>query len=233
MGQLQAMKIASYVMKTDAGFAPNPYFGFCTLSACTPNYRNYDISPGDWIVGVSDSASGNRLVYAMNISETMDHDAYFRDERFAEKKPDPSGSWQKRCGDNIYCRDERGDWVSFACVYHTEPEFLDRDTRHSKVYVAEEFYYLGDRMIRVPDDLADVLHAGRGLRYERDPTRVRRFLEWLKRNVHPGLQGRPRHRSLESGCGTRTSGLSQKLSKLPGRRGGCRPASKRISTNCR
>ena len=39
-------------MKVDSGFAPNPYFGYCTLAACTPNHMRAKIEPGDVIVGV-------------------------------------------------------------------------------------------------------------------------------------------------------------------------------------
>ena len=34
------MKLLKYVMTSDKGLAPNPYFGVCSLALCTPNHRN-------------------------------------------------------------------------------------------------------------------------------------------------------------------------------------------------
>ncbi|SSY70238.1 hypothetical protein [Alysiella crassa] len=34
------MKIISYVVKYDYGFAPNPYHGFLTLATCKPVIRS-------------------------------------------------------------------------------------------------------------------------------------------------------------------------------------------------
>ena len=102
-------KLATYVMTTDSGFAPNPFYGYCTLAACTPNHRPYRIEPGDWIVGTSPTGIGNKLIYAMHVSEVMDHDDYYHDKRFARKKPALNGSWRNRCGDNIYHKTRKGD----------------------------------------------------------------------------------------------------------------------------
>ncbi|WP_225761747.1 hypothetical protein [Acinetobacter sp. Marseille-P8610] len=33
------MKIFSYVVSRDFGFAPNPFFNFCTLATCKPKIR--------------------------------------------------------------------------------------------------------------------------------------------------------------------------------------------------
>ena len=37
---MQAMKLLKYVMTSDKGLAPNPYFGVCSLALCTPNHMN-------------------------------------------------------------------------------------------------------------------------------------------------------------------------------------------------
>ena len=34
-----SVRLCSYVVKYDTGFAPNPFWGFCTLAACTPNHQ--------------------------------------------------------------------------------------------------------------------------------------------------------------------------------------------------
>ena len=194
------MKIASYVMTTDSGFAPNPFYGYCTLGACTPNHRPYRIDPGDWIVGTSTAATGNRLIYAMRVSEVLDHHEYYSDSRFARKKPRLSGSWKKRCGDNIYYRDSKGRWVSEACVHHTEPAALEKDTKYSKVYISKEFYYFGEGMIEIPKSLEYVAHSTQGLKYVRDWEQVQAFVDWLTSNYSPGIHGSPRHRDEDERC---------------------------------
>jgi hypothetical protein len=44
------MVLHSYVVARDYGFAPNPFFGVCTLATCKPLIRRI-AHIGDWIVG--------------------------------------------------------------------------------------------------------------------------------------------------------------------------------------
>ena len=66
------MKLLKYVMTSDKGLAPNPYFGVCSLALCTPNHRNARLDVGDWIVGHSSKATGNKLIYAMRVTQGSD-----------------------------------------------------------------------------------------------------------------------------------------------------------------
>ena len=51
-------RIHSYVVRYDSGFAPNPFYGYCTLATCKPSIRKgADI--GDWVVG---SGSNDRNI---------------------------------------------------------------------------------------------------------------------------------------------------------------------------
>src|SRR5438132_14058913 len=104
------MRVCSYVVVYDKGFSPNPFGGFCTLAACTPNHQGLRLGQGDWLLGHGSAARGNRLIYAMRIADVLDFDDYYRDRRFAAKKPQ-HGGWRERCGDNIYFRDESGRWA--------------------------------------------------------------------------------------------------------------------------
>ena len=67
------LKLHSYIVKIDDGFAPNPFYGFCTLATCKPNVRSV-AQIGDWVLGTG--ASGNKrsgtLVYAMRVTEKND-----------------------------------------------------------------------------------------------------------------------------------------------------------------
>jgi len=40
-------ELHSYVVARDYGFAPNPFFGFCTLATCKPRLRSV-AQVGDW-----------------------------------------------------------------------------------------------------------------------------------------------------------------------------------------
>jgi len=81
------MKLCSHVIKHDCGLAPNPFHGYCTTALCTPSHMRARLEEGDWLIGVSPRRDGNRLVYAMRISECLSMNEYFHDERFESKKP--------------------------------------------------------------------------------------------------------------------------------------------------
>ena len=44
------MTIYSYVVARDYGFAPNPFYGCCTLATCKPIIRRM-AQVGDWVIG--------------------------------------------------------------------------------------------------------------------------------------------------------------------------------------
>ena len=81
------MKLHSYVVTHDTGFSPNPFWGCCTLANCKPAIRR-TAHVGDWIIGISPKANGNRLIYAMRIDEIIQYDKFHNDSRFAAKIPD-------------------------------------------------------------------------------------------------------------------------------------------------
>ena len=94
------MKVFSYIVAYDTGFAPNPFHGCCTLACCKPKIRA-TASPGDLIIGLT--RRSERIVYAMLVSEVIGFADYWADGRFAAKR----ARWLSRravdrCGDNIY-----------------------------------------------------------------------------------------------------------------------------------
>ncbi|MFC0668681.1 hypothetical protein ACFSKY_14665 [Azotobacter chroococcum] len=98
------MKLYSYVVARDFGFAPNPFFGFCTLATCKPKIRKH-ASVGDWVVGTGAKSTYDykgRLIYAMQVSEVLSFDEYWNDARFILKRPNLKGSLKVMYGDNIY-----------------------------------------------------------------------------------------------------------------------------------
>ena len=124
------MKLLKYVMTSDKGLAPNPYFGVCSLALCTPNHRNARLDVGDWIVGHSSKATGNKLIHAMRVTKVLTMPEYF--SGFPEKRPNPNGDAIERCGDNLY-DNSSGKWRRLPSACHNEVgSFVqDQDGRYS------------------------------------------------------------------------------------------------------
>ena len=85
------MKLCSYVVMIDSGFAPNPFWRYCTLAACTPNHMRLGLEPGDWILG-NRSDHEHRLIYAMQVDERLCLDCYYQNPRFVRKRPSNTGA---------------------------------------------------------------------------------------------------------------------------------------------
>jgi hypothetical protein len=81
-----ALMLYSYIVRHDSGFAP--FFGYCTLACCKPGIRKY-AKKGDWIVGLTPRhrGIGNRIVFFMEVEESLSFDDYWRDPRFQQKRP--------------------------------------------------------------------------------------------------------------------------------------------------
>jgi hypothetical protein len=103
------MKVYSYVVAHDTGFAPNPFFGYCTLACCKPQIRK-TAKVGDWVVGLTPKADGNRIVCFMRVDEGITFDEYWSDLRFRQKRPRYNVEVVQKCGDNIYEPRGRGKY---------------------------------------------------------------------------------------------------------------------------
>jgi len=173
-----------YRMTDDAGSAPNPFHGVCTLAICTPNHQRARLRPGNVIVGVEadrlierrrkkngpHSTPARCLVYYMMIDAILDLDSYFRDARFAKKVPDPGGSLIAACGDNCYYRDDDGVWCSVPGHPHEHDETLiGQDQRGNRVFIGRRFYYFGDRAVPLPEELERKFVPQRGIKYCHHP----------------------------------------------------------------
>ena len=189
------MKLCSYVITVDTGLAPNPFHGFCTNALCTPSHMNARLHPGAWLIGNSSKADGNRLVYAMRIAEVLDMDVYFRDPRFQAKKPNLLGAPEEQCGDNFYYR-EGGEWKRLPSRFHNEPEAFVKDVGKNRagrpVFVAEIFYYFGDKRVPIPDEFRAVIRRVQGIQYTEGQL-AEDFVSWLELNYEPGVIGRPQN----------------------------------------
>ena len=113
-------RLYTYVVATDLGLAPNPFQGVCTLAVCKPMIRR-TARVGDWILGTGSKTRGHqgRAVYAMQVAEALDFEAYWHAPRFRPKQPDPAGSPSRRVGDNLHWRDlATGAWHTLPDAYY-------------------------------------------------------------------------------------------------------------------
>ena len=150
------MRLFSYVIARDYGFAPNPFFGLCTLGTCKPVIRK-TASVGDWIIGTGSSRRNRRdyLVYAMCVSEAMTFSEYRNGERFQQKKPNLRGSKKQAFGDNIYVKDARNRWQQ-QNSHHSyvdgspNPHNIDNDTKTDRVLLSSNYAYWGGSGPEIP-----------------------------------------------------------------------------------
>lgn len=105
------MKLYSYVIPRDYGFAPNPFHGYCTLATCKPITRRV-AQVNDWIAAFDPRhrPTEEKLVCLMQVSETLTFDEYWNDPRFKLKRPVFNKSTTRKYGDNIY-HHVNGVWV--------------------------------------------------------------------------------------------------------------------------
>lgn len=196
------MKIYSYILARDYGFAPNPFHRVCTLATCKPKIRN-PAKIGDWVIGVGSNEEGSlfkgKLIFAMEVTEKLAFNEYWNDERFDVKKPIMNGSNKQFFGDNIYHK-ENNIWIqenSHHSLQNGKPNLknLERDTSSEFVLISNNFYYFGKKAISIPPKF-DIVYEDIGIGHISDkiPPEVRHlFISWLVNETpyHPGYHGDP------------------------------------------
>ena len=177
------MKLYSYIVAHDGGFAPNPFWGYCTLANCKQKIRR-TANVGDWIVGLSGKAKGNRVIYAMQVEEILTYRQYYRDKRFAEKIPDYSKCKliYKR-GDNIYEPLPNGAFRQLRSAHSRKcqenPKAKAIDLSGVNILIARTFRYFGGDGPELPEHL-DTLKARRGHKCRFQPETIAGFLEFIE-----------------------------------------------------
>lgn len=160
-----AMTLYSYIVTHDTGFAPNPFFGYCTLACCKPEIRR-QATEGDWIIGLTPRAKGkgNKIVYFMRVDEKMDFQGYWRDRRFRRKMPRYDKDLQVRCGDNIYEPLPNGEFRQLRSMHSNgeaeDPERKAHDLGGRYVLVSETFAYFGSNALTLPPELSELAVKG-------------------------------------------------------------------------
>ena len=196
------MRLFSYVVARDYGFAPNPFHGRCTLATCKPRIRNV-AGIGDWVIGTGSSSvqREGRLVYVMRITETMTFNRYWLAEWSQRKKPNFSGSLKQAFGDNIYCQDSTGEWHQ-ANSHHSwrdgspNPHNICRDTSPDKVLISDVYSYWGGSGPDIPARFrnwngCDICKAGTGHKSRFPKDMVEAFVAWFYSLAVTGFRSPP------------------------------------------
>jgi hypothetical protein len=183
-------RLYTYIVRQDTGLAPNPLWDWCTLAVCTPNRQGARLEPGDWVAGFLGKGRRHAFLFAMVVEEVLDLDEYFRDARFALKRPDLQGDWMARCGDNFYSRDEAQHWVQHRNRFHVGEDYKVKDTRRPRVFVGRRFWYRGSLADEPPADFAPLI-GGRGIRVHHDPDLAASFRSWVSATFEEGMAAPP------------------------------------------
>lgn len=202
---LRGMRLHSYVVARDYGFAPNPFFGVCTLATCKPRIRAV-AQLGDWIVGTGSKEHGREkhLVYAMCVTEAMTFEEYWADPRFHAKKPNLRGSKKQAFGDNIYHRHPDTDLWCQADSHHSRSDGSPNesnvvaDTATNRVLLSDNFIYWGGSGPQLPTRFLTYgpgqisLCAGRNHKNNLPAELVSGFVAWMIRSFDEhGYAGEP------------------------------------------
>jgi hypothetical protein len=149
------MRVFSYAVARDFGFAPNPFYGYCTLGTCKPVIRRV-AKVGDIVLGTGSKALDREgyLIYAMRVTEAMTFNSYWDDPRFQIKKPNLSGSVKKQFGDNIY-RKGGNRWEQLDSHHSLRngspnPKNIKVDTGTNRVLISDCFSYFGRNAPSIP-----------------------------------------------------------------------------------
>jgi hypothetical protein len=198
------MKCYSYVVARDYGFAPNPFYGHCTLATCKPRIREA-ASKGDWVLGCGSAkhkASGF-LVYAMQVDEKLHFNDYWKSKKFRGKRPTMNGSLKQMYGDNIYHFDQsKKRWVQVDSHHSnrdgSENEYnKKRDLKSEYVLISSQFWYFGGHPLKLVSRFRNgkscVCCTGRGYRIIRDEELVSQFISWVGKQAMQGYRADPLH----------------------------------------
>jgi len=197
------MELLSYVVARDYGFAPNPFFGYCTLATCKPKVRQH-ASIGDWVVGTGAKTRYNLrgfLIFAMKVDVEMDFDSYWSDPRFLCKRPTQNGSLKQLYGDNIYHQQD-GKWIQIDSHHSLDtgqpnPHNVEHDTSVNRLLISQKFVYYGMDAPRIPEHFRLYEHTGEdiccpGQGYHRLSQQLATAFEtWLNDRGEWGVQGMP------------------------------------------
>lgn len=183
------MRLYSYKITRDFGFAPNPFHGCLTLATCKPGVRK-GAKVGDIIVGCGSAENklAGRAIFVARVAGKCTFQEYWDHPRFLAKRPCFNGSLSRAYGDNIYHADPDGAWIQERS-HHSFPDGsinilnLERDTGSNNVLWSTDFVYFGGSAIPIPGNLRnfegdDLYPSIRDYRNSYSPAMIAAVEDW-------------------------------------------------------
>ncbi|RYE62211.1 MAG: hypothetical protein EOO82_00020 [Oxalobacteraceae bacterium] len=196
------MRVFSYKIARDYGFAPNPFHGVCTLATCKPQIRSA-AKIGDIVVGCGSTSNSlpGRVIFAMRVEGKSRFQEYWDDDQFVKKRPSFRGNRKSAYGDNLYHHDIHGEWIqershhSFADGSLNESN-LSTDIGSDNVLWSHDFVYYGREAPLIPARLRafagdDLYPNGRSYRVNFPAGMPEAVEEWFDAIKDRGYRGRP------------------------------------------
>lgn len=159
INKTEAVRIFSYKMTDDTGFAPNPFKGFMTLATCKPYIRKTK-KKGDWIAGFTsvtlnkDKVGEERLIFLMEVTENpVKYSDYWDLKEYQVKKANMnSKNVEDKTGDNIYkpISNSTTGFKQIGTKFHNEVEIIENDLFGENVLISQNFYYFGSKPVHIP-----------------------------------------------------------------------------------
>lgn len=185
----ETMKLYSYTLRYDSGFAPNPYWGICTLVLCKPAIR-LAAEVDDWIVGLGSVNSplgdiSDHMVYAMKVTSKLTLEEYdqFCKTFLPRKMPDwGNRDYRRRMGDCVY--NYSSPIPKMRTSVHNEDN-RERDLSGKYALLSKQFYYFGDKPVKLPDELRPIMHATQGHKSDSNEPYVETFVKWIEGLDYP------------------------------------------------
>jgi hypothetical protein len=197
------MVTRTYRLDHDLGFAPNPFFGWCSLACCMGDIRKH-AKLNDIIIGMAGSGKRGlghyhpQLIYWMRVDVELTFDQYWNDPRFTRKRPQIPGPKMSMVGDRTYRHEGEGaDW-SFDTSMHyiasavqTNGGHVVRDTKVDRVLLSQHYTYWGKSGPAVPDHLLSLFPALRGQKCNHDAALLAQLHALIGVNKPMRLAGDP------------------------------------------
>jgi hypothetical protein len=175
------MKIWRYVIVNNAGAAPNYGPPLTTLAICKPMIRK-GAKPGEMIIAFAGKpilSDPNRVVWAGVVREKLTFEEYWRDPRFAKKKPKATSR-----PDNFY-RPKNGRLIQVPNDVH-DGHGMTTDLRGQFVLVMDPAWRLDLQLSSLPDQFSSLLLS----RNNRRGHRVSEISQPLARELQAWFESR-------------------------------------------
>ena len=198
------MRLFTYRITHDTGFAPNPFHGFLTLATCMPDIR-LTKKTGDWIAGFASVALRNNankgvsintdaLIYLGNISKVITIAEYYQDVRYKNKIPvcKNTDDLIACAGDNIYKPLGDHTYKQISNPHHDEDNY-DHDVDGKNVLIMDEYFYMGREARLIPRNINISIPIGR-TRYGNKTlsvNEINKLINWVKKEFNPGVNAMP------------------------------------------